>query len=320
MTAIGIEALPAIGPAAITLGAFDGVHLGHRHLAGATVAAARQRGAAAVAIVFTPHPDEVVRPGTVVERLLPPELTLERLAATGIDHVVPVRFDEALRSLEPGNFLAALAPAIQPRAIVMGIDSAFGRRRAGTIERVTEIGRGAASTPSRWSRSSSMARRSPRRGSARRCARATWSRRAACSAPRHSCAALSSRATTAGASSGFQRRTFRSTTVPRFHRSASTSAGSAWPEQGVGPDHPALVSVGVRPTFRRRPGAGGGVSPRLGRRPVTRRSTWSSTAAARRAAFREAVDALVAQMRADEDARRLLEHEGGPMAAIGSLW
>ena len=141
MTAIDLAALPAIGPAAITLGVFDGVHLGHRALVTATRDAARERGARAVAVVFSPHPDEVLRPGTTVHRLLPPDETLARLRAAGIDDVVELRFDDALRSLEPDAFLAALSPAIEVRTVVMSPDSAFGRKRAGTIDRVREIGR-----------------------------------------------------------------------------------------------------------------------------------------------------------------------------------
>lgn len=140
MTPLRLDELPTIGPAVVTLGAFDGVHLGHRHVIAATAAAARDRDAAGVALVFSPHPDEVVRPGTVVERLLPPEVTLERLVEAGVDHAIEIRFDGALRSLEPEAFLAGLGPALELRAMAMTPNSAFGRNRAGTLERVAEIG------------------------------------------------------------------------------------------------------------------------------------------------------------------------------------
>jgi riboflavin kinase/FMN adenylyltransferase len=140
VTVVGLDAVPAIGPAAITLGVFDGVHLGHRAVVAATRAAAMTRGARAVAIVFRPHPDEVVRRGTTVQRLLPPSETVGRLAAAGLDDVVELRFDDDLRAMEPDAFLAALSPAIDIRAVVMTPDSAFGRARSGTLSRVAAIG------------------------------------------------------------------------------------------------------------------------------------------------------------------------------------
>lgn len=140
MTALAADQLPSIGPAVITLGVFDGVHRGHRHVLAATAQAARDRDAASVALVFSPHPDEVIRPGTTVDRLLPPELTLGRLRSVGIDHAFEIRFDAALRSLEPEAFLASLGPAMDLRGITMTPRSAFGRARAGTLERVAEIG------------------------------------------------------------------------------------------------------------------------------------------------------------------------------------
>lgn len=132
--------IPPIGPAAVVLGVFDGVHLGHRHLVATTVVAARPRGASAVAVVFHPHPDEVIRPGTSVPRLLPPDVTLERLRAAGLDHAIGVPFDRELRAMPPEAFLDALAPGVDLRCMVMTADSAFGHRRAGTLERMSEIG------------------------------------------------------------------------------------------------------------------------------------------------------------------------------------
>lgn len=131
--------LPAIGEAAICMGAFDGVHRGHLALVAATLNAARERGVRPVALVFDPHPDEVVRPGTQVARLAPLHENLRRLREAGIEPV-PLRFDDALRSLTPEQFLTSMAPGIRVRGLVMTPESAFGRDRAGTPETMQELG------------------------------------------------------------------------------------------------------------------------------------------------------------------------------------
>lgn len=249
MTSRGLGELPRIGPAVITLGVFDGVHLGHRHVIEATMREAHQRGVASVALVFSPHPDEVIRPDTRVERLLPPEVTLERLQMAGVDHALEIRFDGALRSMEPEAFLAALASAIELRAITMTPDSAFGRARAGTLARISELG-----AANGWDCiaveplivdgrvvSSSRIRDALRDGETESAERLLGS------APflRGSVVHGDER----GRELGFP------TANLAFNYSAALPALGIYlgrvhvPHRNVGPDHPALVSVGVRPTF-----------------------------------------------------------------------
>jgi riboflavin kinase / FMN adenylyltransferase len=138
-----LDEVPKVGPAALCMGVFDGVHRGHLALIEATCAAAAQRGARSVALLFDPHPDEVIHPGTTIPRLATPNRNLRMLEKAGIDHAVPIRFDAALRSLSPEQFLAAMAPAIELRALVMTRESAFGRGRAGTPEAMRAHGRAA---------------------------------------------------------------------------------------------------------------------------------------------------------------------------------
>ena len=130
--------LPPIGPAALTMGVFDGVHRGHALLLEATRAAAGS--GSSVALLFDPHPEELLRPGVQVPRLAPLSVNLEQVEALGVDHAVPLRFDDALRSLSPEAFLDALAPSIELRALAMTPESAFGKGRTGTLERMRVLG------------------------------------------------------------------------------------------------------------------------------------------------------------------------------------
>jgi riboflavin kinase / FMN adenylyltransferase len=141
LRARAIHELPEIGEAAVCMGVFDGVHRGHLALVEATVQAARHHGLKAVALVFDPHPDEVIRGGTRVARLAPLHENLRRLTGAGIDSAVPLRFDDGLRVLTPEEFLLGMAPRVRVRTLVMSPESAFGRERAGTPEAMEAFGR-----------------------------------------------------------------------------------------------------------------------------------------------------------------------------------
>lgn len=129
----------SIGPVALALGVFDGVHRGHRYLLSATREAAAARDARPVALVFDPPPIEVIRPDRTLERLAPLAENLAHIADAGVQPI-PVRFDPAVRDLPPEVFLDRLGPGLRPAAVVMTPDGAFGKDRSGTPERLTEIG------------------------------------------------------------------------------------------------------------------------------------------------------------------------------------
>jgi riboflavin kinase/FMN adenylyltransferase len=244
-----LEALPAVGSAAMTLGVFDGVHRGHLALLVAAATAAEQRGIASVALVFDPHPDEVVRPGTVVPRLAPLASVLDWITAdAGISHPLALRFDDDLRQRTAEEFLAALAPAIELRALVMTPDAAFGRGRGGTVERMRELGASAGFevivveplTVGGEVVSSTRIRAAIAAGDiglARTLGRA----------PRLDGTVVEG--DHRGRSLGFPTANLAFDYVPAMPALGIYVGEVAVPERGVGPGHPALVSVGVRPTF-----------------------------------------------------------------------
>src|ERR1017187_5424607 len=95
-----LDQIPAgFGPSVAAIGNFDGVHLGHQEILRAVMAEAREIGGRGVAVTFDPHPDRFLRPETAPELLTPLQDRLRLLAATGIDAVVVLRFDEALAGL-----------------------------------------------------------------------------------------------------------------------------------------------------------------------------------------------------------------------------
>jgi riboflavin kinase/FMN adenylyltransferase len=301
--------VPEIGPAVVTLGVFDGVHLGHRHLLEATGRAAHERQARAVAIVFDPHPEEVVRPGTRIGRLLPPELTRERLVEAGADDVVVVTFDDALRARSPEDFLDALAPGIRLRGVAMTPDSAFGHRRAGTLERVAEIGATAGfdaipvapllvgGQPVSSSRIRALLADGEMGEAAGLLGSPPLLRGTVVEGDHR------------GRELGFPTANLSFDYTPALPALGIYLGRVVVPERSVGPDHPALVSVGVRPTFHDDGRVlvevylldwdgdlyGATLTVELAQRLREERRFAS-------------VEALVEQMRSDEaDARRLLE-------------
>jgi len=138
--AISLADLPPIGRAVVTLGVFDGVHLGHRALLETTRDAAAEVGMTSAALVFDPPPDEVLRPGSRVARLAPLRVNARRIESLGVERVIAIRFDEGVRALTAEEFLDSLSPALVLGGMAISPRSAFGRGRGGTAERVQQLG------------------------------------------------------------------------------------------------------------------------------------------------------------------------------------
>ena len=124
----------------ITVGVFDGVHRGHRHLIDQLVREARDDGALAGVVTFKNHPITVLRPGAKVRFLTDLDERVRLLRALGVDFVVPVRFDRELASLSARDFLLRLREKLRMRKLVVGPDFAMGRNRDGTLETLPAMG------------------------------------------------------------------------------------------------------------------------------------------------------------------------------------
>src|SRR4051794_27933544 len=128
-------------PTALTIGAFDGIHLGHRLLIGETRAAANRLGGASAGLTFDPHPDHVLRPDR--QRLyltdLPTRIAL--IEALGIDHLFILRFDQELSRVPAETFMERVCTAMALRTLVIGPDFRLGAGGRGTAAVLETIGR-----------------------------------------------------------------------------------------------------------------------------------------------------------------------------------
>jgi riboflavin kinase/FMN adenylyltransferase len=126
---------------AVTIGAYDGLHLGHRHVIGRLRGMAAAGALESVVLTFDRHPAAVVRPESAPRLLTDLEQKLELLASTGVDHAVVLRFDQARAGEEPEDFVGdVLVEALRARVVVVGEDFHFGRRRRGNVALLADMG------------------------------------------------------------------------------------------------------------------------------------------------------------------------------------
>ncbi|MGH9276603.1 MAG: bifunctional riboflavin kinase/FAD synthetase [Acidimicrobiales bacterium] len=138
-----LEAAPrAPRGAAVTIGAYDGVHLGHQAVLRELRRRAAERGLETVVVTFDRHPATVVRPESAPKLLTDLDQKLEALAATGnVDRTVVVRFDRARSQEEPEQFVReVLVDGLDARLVVVGEDFHFGRARRGNVALLRELG------------------------------------------------------------------------------------------------------------------------------------------------------------------------------------
>jgi riboflavin kinase/FMN adenylyltransferase len=128
-----IENLPPFTNAVITIGTFDGVHLGHRQIIDKLKSEAAAIGGETVIITFHPHPRKVVSSAILGIRLINTlDEKLELLEQLGIDHVVVVPFTEAFANQPAEDYIRNfLVEKFHPHTIIIGYDHRFGRDRQG---------------------------------------------------------------------------------------------------------------------------------------------------------------------------------------------
>jgi riboflavin kinase/FMN adenylyltransferase len=133
---------PPPGGCAVTIGVYDGVHLGHQSVIRRTQEAARRLGVCTALVTFDPHPARVLRPETAPKLLTDLDQKLELLAEQEIDATVVIPFDEVRAAEVAEEFVEqVIVGALGARAVVVGGDFHFGKNRGGNTELLTELGR-----------------------------------------------------------------------------------------------------------------------------------------------------------------------------------
>jgi riboflavin kinase/FMN adenylyltransferase len=135
-----LEQVHIAAPVALTIGKFNGMHLGHHYLLTEVVARAAQLGGQSVALTFDPHPTLVLQPQHGRVYLASAEERLQLLAATGIDHLLVLRFDRELASLTADQFMDWIADHVNLRELWVGPDFRLGRRAHGTLAVLAALG------------------------------------------------------------------------------------------------------------------------------------------------------------------------------------
>lgn len=131
-----------IGPTVVTIGNFDGVHLGHQHVVRRAREVADQLGIAdVVAVTFDPHPIAVLRPEHAPPTLTSLAARIGLLEDAGIDDVLVIPFDRSIASWSPEEFIdRVLVDALGAGAVVVGANFRFGHKAAGDVATLRAAG------------------------------------------------------------------------------------------------------------------------------------------------------------------------------------
>jgi riboflavin kinase/FMN adenylyltransferase len=135
------EAAGHVGPSAVTVGKFDGVHRGHRAVLDELKRVASARGLGTAVVTFDRNPLEVVAPAKCPEAVVSMSQKLELLESTGVDAVLVLRFDAERAAQPPHEFVReVLVDALRARVVLIGGDFRFGAKGAGDSALLREDG------------------------------------------------------------------------------------------------------------------------------------------------------------------------------------
>ena len=139
----GVEGIPTKwGRCVVTIGVFDGVHLGHRQIIARAVERARELGVPSVVLTFDPHPIEVIRPGSHPPMLTGTRYKADLVEELGVDVFCVLPFTMAFMKLTAEEFVhSVLVEKLHASSVVVGENFRYGNAGAGTVETLADNGR-----------------------------------------------------------------------------------------------------------------------------------------------------------------------------------
>ena len=125
----------------VTVGTFDGVHLGHQKIIAKLVEAAKKNGSAPTLLTFDPHPRKVVQPNSSVDLIQTLEERAETLAHLGLKHMVVHPFTKAFSQLNAADYVKTfLVDMLNIDQIIIGYNHRFGKNRTASVEDLKHFG------------------------------------------------------------------------------------------------------------------------------------------------------------------------------------
>ncbi|HEX2522236.1 MAG TPA: bifunctional riboflavin kinase/FAD synthetase [Terriglobia bacterium] len=132
---------PPSSRSSITIGNFDGLHLGHRRILQEMTAMANASGTCSALLTFSPHPLEVLHPAKAPKLILDPQEKIERIRALGVDYVLILKFDRELSLLSGEDFIREiLVKSLRARHVFVGRNFVFGHKRSGNVALLEALG------------------------------------------------------------------------------------------------------------------------------------------------------------------------------------
>jgi riboflavin kinase/FMN adenylyltransferase len=132
---------PASLRSSLTIGNFDGLHLGHRRILQDMVAKAQHSNTCSVLMTFSPHPLQILRPGKSPQLIVGSEEKIERIRALNLDYLLIVKFDRQLANLSGEAFIRSiLVQFLRVRHVFVGQNFVFGHNRSGDVGLLEKLG------------------------------------------------------------------------------------------------------------------------------------------------------------------------------------